>query len=151
MHAWDWRPAQPSLSSDAPCVRVSGALGYHDGMSEIDTLKARIEELEALLAEANAELAKLGDDDPIHRVIKLYEQLTEEQKEEVLILHIFHTDAAATCMVGRMRKQRRIWNRNPTTPTTALTPTCMVGRVYAQAGLRHNRVLHRPHTPSVEL
>ena len=61
--------------SDAPIAQLinktlgawNKALGYGAGSAEADSLKERIEALEKLLSEANAEVARLNDTDRVEK------------------------------------------------------------------------------------
>lgn len=80
------------------------ALGHSAGSSESEQLKTRIDSLEELLKEANSEAARLREEaykDPVEKCIEIYQTCELEQREQVLMSHILHSEAMSTSMIGQ--------------------------------------------------
>ena len=79
------------------------ALGAAGNAKEVEELKARLEELARMLAEANAEVEKLSAEayrPPLEKCLSAFEECDDAQKEEALLQHLMPHSAAASCVVG---------------------------------------------------
>ena len=78
------------------------ARGFSAAEASAEELRRRVEELDKLLKDAMAEIARLQglDSDPVAKCIAAYDACEDSQKEEVVTMSVLPSDAAATAMVG---------------------------------------------------
>ena len=89
--------------------RFNQVLGAHAGMSEAALNRLKAEEMEKALAEAEETIKQLQGVDPVSKLIELFGTMTDDQREEVLTVHLFETEAIAMCMRDRETPEVAHW------------------------------------------